>query len=91
MNLQVLTKTTESFLRKIVIISHIIFINLIEASIIKKNYCITKSKELLINIIDNMQKEKRLREEFSGKAFSYWLLAFGTWLLTNSQQPIATQ
>jgi len=25
-------------------------------------------------------------EEFSGNAFSYWLLAFGTWLLTKSQQ-----
>jgi len=29
-------------------------------------------------------------EEFSGNAFSYWLLAFGTWLLTNSQQLTAT-
>jgi len=29
-------------------------------------------------------------EEFSGNAFSYWLLAIGTWLLTNSQQPTAT-
>jgi len=26
-------------------------------------------------------------EKFSGNAFSYWLLAFGTWLLTNSQKP----
>jgi len=26
-------------------------------------------------------------EEFSGKAFSYWLLAFGTWLLIKSQEP----
>jgi len=26
-----------------------------------------------------------LMEEFSGYAFSYWLLAFGTWLLTKSQ------
>jgi len=31
----------------------------------------------------------RLMEEFSGNAFSYWLLAFGTWLLTNSQKPTA--
>jgi len=28
-------------------------------------------------------------EEFSGNAFSYWLLAVGTWLLTKSQKPTA--